>query len=279
MKARDFRIGWRLLVKDPGYSAAVVGGLTLGFAVCFLLLSFAYASFRFDAQVPDNDRIDLLKIRKNTDDSPHWWEYLPMGLRDVAAHSGLDVKATIVHKMALKVRVGETVRNYLPRVVDPGFQEIFGIQPLEGDLQRALTHPDAIAVTAMTASQLFGDSHAVGKTVQIDDKTYAVAAILPDLPATTTQPYSILVGFNTALMSNDERAKNMADWSGEYADAKIYVKLGPSVSPQKLLDVLQDAFDRSPARSHIAPEKLQRLGNRKIADIALVALPVGPLRP
>ena len=134
-----------------------------------------------------------------------------------------------------------------------------------------MTRPDAIALTAMTAGQLFGDSHAVGKTVQIEDKVYEVAAILADPPATTTQPYSILVGFNTAIISKDDRTEGSADWSEGYA--KIYVKLGTGVSPQKLVQVLQDALDRSPARAHIPPEQLQHLGNKKIADIGLVALP------
>ena len=54
---------------------------------------------------------------------------MPLPLRDVAVHSGLDLKATVVQKLARKVQVGETVRYFLPRVVDPSFQEVFGIKP------------------------------------------------------------------------------------------------------------------------------------------------------
>ena len=53
MKLRDFRIGWRLLVQEPAYSAVVVLGLSVGFAACFLLLGFVRYSFSYDAQVPD----------------------------------------------------------------------------------------------------------------------------------------------------------------------------------------------------------------------------------
>jgi len=271
MKARDFRIGWRLLLKEPGYSAAVICGLTMGFAVCFLLLSFAHSSFRFDAQVPDNDRIYMLKRKVNTDDNPRWWEFMPISLRNAALQSGLDLKATVVWKSPVKVRTGGIVRNYLMRAVDPSFQEIFGTKPLQGDLQKALTRPDAIALTESTAGQLFGDSYSLGKTVQIGDKAYEVAAILADPPATTTVPYSILTGFNTAIISNDDRAKAIADWANGYV--KIYVKLGATSSPQRLVQFLQDALDRSPANVQISPEKLKRLGNQKISDIALIDLP------
>ena len=34
MKLHDFKIGWRLLIKDPGYSAVILLSLSIGFAVC-----------------------------------------------------------------------------------------------------------------------------------------------------------------------------------------------------------------------------------------------------
>jgi hypothetical protein len=52
MKLRDFRIGWRMLVQEPVYSAVVVLGLSVGFAACFLLLGFVRYSFTYDADVP-----------------------------------------------------------------------------------------------------------------------------------------------------------------------------------------------------------------------------------
>jgi putative ABC transport system permease protein len=60
-ETRDFRIGWRLLVQEPAYSAVVIFGLALGFAVCFLLLGFVNYSFTYDRQVPDSERVYLIK--------------------------------------------------------------------------------------------------------------------------------------------------------------------------------------------------------------------------
>ena len=39
MKLRDFKIGWRLLAKEPTYSSVVILGLAIAFAACFLVLS------------------------------------------------------------------------------------------------------------------------------------------------------------------------------------------------------------------------------------------------
>jgi len=45
MNLRDFRTGWRLLRKEPGYSTAVILGLAVGFAVCVLLLGYVRYCF------------------------------------------------------------------------------------------------------------------------------------------------------------------------------------------------------------------------------------------
>ena len=48
MNFRDFKIGWRLLIKEPSYSAIVILGLSIGFAVCFLLLGLVRYQTNFD---------------------------------------------------------------------------------------------------------------------------------------------------------------------------------------------------------------------------------------
>jgi putative ABC transport system permease protein len=57
MILRDFRIGWRLLVKEPAYSAVVVLGLAVGFAACFLLLGYVAHSLSYDRHVPERETV------------------------------------------------------------------------------------------------------------------------------------------------------------------------------------------------------------------------------
>ena len=57
MNLRDFRIGWRQLVKEPAYSAVVVFGLAVGIAACFLLLGYVAHSFSYDENVPERERV------------------------------------------------------------------------------------------------------------------------------------------------------------------------------------------------------------------------------
>jgi hypothetical protein len=53
MKLRDFKIDFRLLIPNPGYSTVVISDLSVGIAARILLLSFVRDSFKCHAHLPD----------------------------------------------------------------------------------------------------------------------------------------------------------------------------------------------------------------------------------
>ena len=66
MILRDFRIGWRLLVKETAYSAVVVLGLAVGFATCFLLLGYVAHSLSYDRHIQGREQVYRLMQHWNT---------------------------------------------------------------------------------------------------------------------------------------------------------------------------------------------------------------------
>ena len=89
MNLRDFRIGWRLLLKEPGYSAVVVLGLAVGFAACFLLLGYVVHSLSYDRHVPEREQVYRLMQKWNTASaSGHWNDSTSLPARDGINASG-----------------------------------------------------------------------------------------------------------------------------------------------------------------------------------------------
>ncbi len=84
LKLRDFRIGWRALVREPAYSLVVVLGLGIGFAACLLLLGFVRYSWQYNAKLPDVERVYVLKNRFNIEPKSPWFDQAPLYLRGVA---------------------------------------------------------------------------------------------------------------------------------------------------------------------------------------------------
>ena len=205
MNVRNFRIGWRALMDDPGYSAVAVGGLAAGLATFFLLLSWVSYSFSYDTHVPDADRVVVLKHRMNLLDKPEYMELMPLPFKTAAERSGLAESVTAAVELPGNVKVGDRTRHVPMLAVDPSFAAMFGVVASQGNLADALSRPDALVLTASTATALFGDGPAMGRAVHIDGIAFTVAALVPDPPGNTTVPFAALVGTTSVAWPNDQR--------------------------------------------------------------------------
>lgn len=270
MNARDFRIGLRLLVKDPVYSAVVILGLSVAFAVCCLLIGFVRYVLSYDAFVPDLDRIHLVKYKYNVIASPQWVELSPLPLLSVAERSGLVESATAVNYMQVAVKADALVHSIEIAAVHPSFAQMFNVKALEGDLRKALSQPDLVALTRGLALKLYGLEHVVGKTLQVGDKTLTVAAVLADPPSNSTVAYTSLVGIETTLWPADERQMLFQSWS--YVYAKIYVKLKPNASAAVLSQILQEATEKSPLVRDLPADIREHMKQKRVAEIRLGTL-------
>lgn len=272
MNLRDFRIGWRLLLKEPAYSAVVIFGLTIGFAVCYLLLGLVRHSFSYDMQQPGLDSLYLLKSHWNAPGAaPTWSTSASLPARVGALSAGGDVMASAFITRKVDVRIGAQVQTMEITVVDPDFQKMFQLKVLQGDFGPALTRPDAIALNEETATRLFGKLEVVGKTVQIGGRPYLVSALLADQPAASTMPFSALTNINTSIWNEEYRKLVTTNWGSSHGP--VYVRLGPGVAPATVSEAVRRTFLASSFNLEQSPEQIAQLGGQDLIEFKL-----GPLR-
>jgi putative ABC transport system permease protein len=275
---RDFRIGWRLLVKEPGYSAVVVLGLAVGFAACFLLLGYVAHSLSYDRHVPQREHIYRLMQKWNTPSaSGNWNDSTSLPARDAIVGSGTPLLASSFIESDIDVRVGGQVQTISLTVVDPAFRQIFHPQVIAGDLADALARPDALALSRETATKLFGNTDVVGKTVQVAGQPYRVAALLEDQPAATTLPYAALAGSKTAIWKPEYRELVTTNWGSSHGG--VYIKLLPGANPQTALDAVRRAMLASSFYQRMSPEQVASLNGRDLIDFRLGPLDEAYLDP
>ncbi|MFC0136064.1 hypothetical protein CR105_01885 [Massilia eurypsychrophila] len=271
MNLRDFRIGWRMLVQEPGYSAVVVFGLSIGFAACFLLLGLVRFSFSYDAQVPDAAQVYLVKTRFNIVGDTKWFELAPLPYLAEARRNPLVDDATMLFPLGVPMKAGAQVMPIQLVAVNEGFGAMFGVRPLEGDLRAVLVEPASLALTVSTARRLFGRASVLGQTVAIHGATFRIGAILPDPPPNSTIVYEALAGQGTMAWPDGYRKSLLDSWGG--LDAKVYVKLKKGASAATLAQALQAAANGSPLISMMGAEAFAKLRGRNPVDIRLGALP------
>ncbi|CAH0220095.1 Macrolide export ATP-binding/permease protein MacB [Massilia sp. Bi118] len=268
---RDFRIGWRLLVKEPAFSAVVILGLAVGFCACFLLLGYVNHSLSYDRHVPQREQVYRLMQRWNISTADgKWSDSASLPARDGAIASGVPLQATSFISRDIDVKIGAHVQTINVVVVDPDFRRIFAPQVLAGDLDAALARPDALALTRETATKLFGGQDALGKTVEIGGQPYRVLAVLADQPAATTLPYASLAGSATTIWKQEYRQLVTTNWGSSHGG--VYIKLGPGADPQAVADGVRRAMLASNFYSRQTAAQKASLNGRDMIDFRL-----GPL--
>jgi putative ABC transport system permease protein len=277
MKFQDFRVGLRILAKDPGYSLVSILGLGVGLGVCLLLLGYARYCWHYNTQVPDADNVYIVKQRNNLQLGTPWYDQAPLFLLGAARTvPGVTNASAYVNWLPLTVEVNGQLRKLGSLTVLPGFAQMMGLEAIKGDLNEALSRPDGIAITEHTAIRLFGTSDVLGRTLQLrlsavdENRSIArIGAILRDPPANTTIPFETLNGPNLSLVPTLLRSELLgnSEWMGY-----LLVRVQSGTSPAAVTDVLQQAFDEAPGAQKIAPEQKGRLGDRHVRDIKLSRL-------
>ncbi len=156
----------------------------------------------------------------------------------------------------------------------PGFAELMGLQAVKGDLNEALTRPDAFAITESVALRLFGTTDVLGRAFllnSVETKSVArIAAILRDPPANTTIPFESLNGLNLTLvppMFRDEALQGQQGWPGH-----LLIRLHPDASVAAVTESLQKFTDQAVLRLNLPPAAMAALGGAKVMDIQLLPL-------
>lgn len=275
MTLRDFRIGWRTLVREPAYSLVVIGGLGIGLAAALLLLGLVRHAWQYNRHVPAVEQVYVIKQRFNVDPKAPWFDQAPLLLRAAAAGVPGVAAATgylpsRAETLGLTVRAGGQLRRLDSLTVLPDFAAMLGVTALQGDLDAALARPDTVAVTEDAARRLFGTANALNRILLVEGKLLRVGAVLRTPPAATTIPFEALIGIGNTLVEKEVRDELLTGRRGWWG--KILVRVHPGASPPAIAAALQRMVDASPGLQDQPPDVKQRLGRRKVMDVALAPL-------
>ncbi|WMW81149.1 FtsX-like permease family protein [Undibacterium cyanobacteriorum] len=270
MNFRDFKIGWRLLIKEPSYSAIVILGLSIGFAVCFLLLGLVRYQTNFDTHVPDVDQVYYANEKWHMEGFNNWNGAIPFKGREALVNSGLPLIASVYSPRPVDVRYGERVQSIELSLVDLDFKKIFGIKAISGDLDAAIKRPDAIALTEKTAVKLFGNIDVVGKTVLIDGKTYTVTALLPNQPSNTAAPFQALGGINSATWEDGWRRNAIENWGS--TNGMVFMRFTGNTTINAAEKAIYDGLKQSKFYDQYVKPRLKDLNGGELIEYKIKKL-------
>lgn len=229
-----FKIGWRNLLKNKGYSFINIGGLALGMAVAMLIGLWIYDELSFDRYHHNYDHIGQVM----RDGSP----YLPFPLADeLKSKFGGNFK-----QVAMAWPVGSSMLSTADRksyqqgqFIEANALEMFSLKMLQGSWS-ALTDPHSIVISSSVAHALFAETDPMGQLLKIDNEMdVKVTGVYEDLPLNTQfhevqffAPWDLFVSDNS-WVTNQGFLNNFL---------KIYVEVQPSIDFQKVSATIKDAI-------------------------------------
>jgi len=227
-----FKIAWRNLFRNKGFSVTNILGLTIGMTCTILILLWVQNELSYDkfhAKYKDTYEVMANRNFNNeilTDNvmvfplAPALESAHPQ-IKNAVVTSGLEPHVLSIGNTKLK-RNGYTVSNH--------FFDVFSWEFIRGNAASAITDPASIVLTASSAKTLFGDADRINKTIRIDDNAdFKVTALIKDVPGNSTLQFDYIIPYDYSL---EGVKKNMNEWTN--SSWNVYLQTIPGADIEQL---------------------------------------------
>ncbi|SKB47917.1 ABC transporter permease [Dyadobacter psychrophilus] len=216
------KIAFRNLLRNKGFSAINILGLSVGMASALLILLWMYNEISFDRFHKNGQNLYSAWNRGVFDGKLQCWNSTPKILGPTLKEEFPEIENVSRNYSRWYVtRVGEKKISCESMTTDPAFLEMFDFPLLQGNVKTALSNIGSIVVTQKMAKKMFGTEDAMGKTIIIDQDNFTVSGILKDLPTNTSFTFEFLLNWQYMKKTGQD------DDSWGNNSVRTYVQLKP----------------------------------------------------
>jgi predicted permease len=233
--SQDVRFGLRSLRRSPGYTLAAI--VTLGLGIGANTAIFGVVNGVLLHPLPYTDSGRIVEI---TQSRPK----LPQSTLGVAIAEVWDYRKNLTtvedvveyHAMNFVLLDGGNASRVNTGVVSSSYFDTFGVKPLFGRTFRESddelgAEPVLVLSNAYWLKQFGGDSHVIGKHVELNDKVHTIVGIMPPIPGYPNQDdiYMPTSACPFRAAAQTKIAQNRRAFGG----LNVFARLKPGVTPEK----------------------------------------------
>jgi putative ABC transport system permease protein len=198
-----FRIGWRNLINDKGYSVINVGGLAIGMTVAIFIGLWVHDELSANKENPYYDHIVQVAQHQSLNDRIETYAALPLPLAEELRNShGSDlelVAATIIYEQM--IGTDKNVIKATGSFAESQLPEILSLTMVHG-VRNSITDQKSVLISESLATSIFGNDDPINKELKINNAyTQRVTGVYKDIARTSrfknvkfVAPVSLLVG-------------------------------------------------------------------------------------
>jgi putative ABC transport system permease protein len=253
-----FKIAWRNIVRQKGYSAINIIGLAIGIAACLLILQ--YVSFELSYENFQANRDRVYRVRQDRYDngklSTQWVSgayAVGNSFKDAIPEIEDYVKVVRNDKVVTEVN-HQPVELKKVFFASSSFFRIFTYPLVAGNADKALSEPFTAAISETTARILYGTTNAVGKRLNLNrNSDYTITAVYKDAPNNTQLKPDILLSYETfkKFVGPDNNPDAAWLWDGCLTYLLLRKDANPAVVEKKFIPIV-DKFTAADMKKYNA---------------------------
>ena len=248
MIGNHIKVGWRMLLRTPGYSAINVGGLAIGMGVAMLIGLWVYDELSFNKYHDNYDSIVQLWHGETNPDT----QEISGGLAMQFAVAGA-LKDDYQHYFKHVIRswwtgdytlaTADTKFRRKGKFMEPAAIEVLSLRMIKGTYA-SLNDPKGFILSESTATAIFGTEDPIGKVLRIDNGIDVhVTGVYDDIPANSTFGDVQFIGtFAQIQQLSPWIGKNPSDWDNTYQ--QLYAQLQPNVTVESVNAGVRDLYHK-----------------------------------
>jgi putative ABC transport system permease protein len=238
-----FKVGWRNLLRNKGYSVINIGGLAIGMAVAILISLWIWDEISFNKYHQNYDRIAQVMQTNTIDNNTQTSVALPIPLAgELRTKYGSDFKYVLLsswtegHTLSL----GEKKLWKKGIYIEPEAVEMFSLKIINGT-KSGLKDTYSIMICQSLAKVFFDDGNPLDKIMLIDnDIAVKVTGVYEDLPYNSefsNLDYLVPWQLNVAIRAWVKDSQNRWDNNS----FQIYAQIADHADMQSVSEKIKDA--------------------------------------
>jgi len=202
-----FKIAWRNIKRNKLFSAINILGLSIGIALCFLIMLYVQDELSYDRFNKNADHIArvIFKASINGGKISEAFVMAPVAATIKKDFPEIKETARLQSVGAVKVTYADKIfKNDELAYVDPSFFNLFTLPLIAGDAKTALMQPHTLIITRTTAEKYFGKQNPIGRILGFNDNTemFKVTGIIENIPTNSHFHFDLfasMVGWEPAM--------------------------------------------------------------------------------
>ncbi len=205
-----FKIAFANLIQSRVYSLISISSLSIGLAVCILLLLYVSHELSYDRYHEKSDDIYRLCQEVHPYQAPGTAQYLADNLPEIKSFARILPRDNILVKVD-----NEMFKEDMVAWVDAELFDIFSFEFVMGSAANSFQQPGTAVLTEESARKYFGDENPIGKMFKVSSEyDYTVVGVIKDIPQNSHFTFDLFLTLADGnMMFGDDWMESWGWWN------------------------------------------------------------------